>query len=134
MKSISTHHNFFQSRQMIAFMLISLVVVSVMLLPGAAFAQDAGLGGTDQKVCGFFDNINKILNMASIAAVTVAVAFSGYQIAFAHKRITDVAPVLIGGLLIGAGGQIAKMLVGDSAQSGCQTASLVLHHLSNFYA
>lgn len=133
MKStLSNHHASFQSRQMLAFMLMSLVVLGAMMLPGAALAQD--LGGTDQKVCGFFSNINNLLNMASITAVTVAVAFSGYQIAFAHKRITDVAPVLIGGLLIGAGGQIAKMLVGDTGQSCSATTSMVMHYLSSFYA
>jgi type IV secretion system protein VirB2 len=135
MKSNSfNQHAFFQPRQMLVFMLTSLVVVGAMMLPGAAFAQDQ-LGGADQKVCGFFSNINTILNMASITAVTVAVAFSGYQIAFAHKRITDVAPVLIGGLLIGAGGQIAKMLVGDTGQTSCPaTTGMVMHYLSHFYA
>lgn len=128
----STHYASFQSRQIFAFMLVSLVALGAMALPGAAFAE--GFEETGQKVCGFFDNINKILNLASIAAVTVAVAFSGYQIAFAHKRITDVAPVLIGGVLIGAGGQIAKMLVGDSGSQSCQTASMALYYLSNFYA
>jgi type IV secretion system protein VirB2 len=128
----STHYASFQSRQIFTFMLVSLVALGAMALPGAAFAE--GFEETGQKVCGFFDNINKILNLASIAAVTVAVAFSGYQIAFAHKRITDVAPVLIGGVLIGAGGQIAKMLVGDSGSQSCQTASMALYYLSNFYA
>lgn len=62
-------------------------------------------------MCTFFKNINGILNIASVAVVTIAVIFAGYQIAFAHKRIADVAPILIGGLLIGAAAQIAKMLI-----------------------
>ncbi|MNJ79190.1 Type IV secretion system protein virB2 precursor [compost metagenome] len=49
--------------------------------------------------------------------VTIAVIFAGYQIAFAHKRIGDVAPVLIGGFLIGAAAQIAKMLLPSDAAS-----------------
>ncbi len=57
--------------------------------------------------CGFFNNINGLLNIASIAVVTIAVIFAGYQIAFAHKRIADVAPILIGGVLIGAAGSRA---------------------------
>jgi type IV secretion system protein VirB2 len=69
-------------------------------------------GGSDLKVCSFFDNINGLLNIASIAVVTIAIVFAGYQIAFAHKRIADVAPILIGGLLIGAAGQLARMLMG----------------------
>jgi type IV secretion system protein VirB2 len=78
-------------------------------LPLIAMAQD-GSGATGS-VTKFFANVNAILNVASIAVVTIAVIFAGYQIAFAHKRIADVAPVLIGGFLIGAAAQIAKMLL-----------------------
>ncbi|WP_425478455.1 TrbC/VirB2 family protein [Dyella dinghuensis] len=113
-------------------MLVSLIVIGAMTLPGTVLAQD--LGGTDTKVCGFFSNINSLLNMASIAVVTIAVVFAGYQIAFAHKRIADVAPILIGGLLIGAAGQIAKMLIGDSAQTCSATTSMVMHFLTTHYA
>lgn len=88
------------------------------------FAQGTNFGGTDQKVCGFFNNINGLLNIASIAVVTIAVIFAGYQIAFAHKRIADVAPILIGGLLIGAAGQIAKMLLGESTGACGTTTAL----------
>jgi len=99
--------------------------------PGLAFAQAApDFGGTDSKVTGFLQNINGLLNLASIAVVTIAVIFAGYQIAFAHKRIADVAPILIGGFLIGAAAQIAKMLVGD----GGGAVALVLHALPPFYA
>lgn len=83
------------------------------LAPGWVFAQ--AFGGADAKVCGFFDNVNGLLNMASIAVVTIAIIFAGYQIAFAHKRISDVAPILVGGLLIGAAAQIARMLLGPEA-------------------
>ena len=31
-----------------------------------------------------------------------------------HKRIADVAPILIGGFLIGAAAQVAKMLIGGT--------------------
>ncbi len=89
-------------------------VVAFFAMPELAFAQD-----TQTKVCGFFSNIKTILNAASIVVVTVAVIFSGYQIAFAHKRISDVTPALIGGVLIGAAAQIAKTVVrGDGAGAG----------------
>src|ERR1700712_1662141 len=88
-------------------------VLTLCLMPELAFAQD-----TQDKVCGFFSSIKGILNAASIVVVTVAVIFSGYQIAFAHKRISDVTPALIGGVLIGAAAQIAKTVVGnDSTQT-----------------
>ena len=96
--------------------------------PALALAQ--AFGGADAKVCGFFDNVNGLLNMASIAVVTIAIIFAGYQIAFAHKRISDVAPILVGGLLIGAAAQIARMLLGPEAGECTAMLDAVLrgHH------
>ena len=106
-------------------------IVTALAMPATALAQAApDFGGTDSKVTGFLQNINGLLNLASIAVVTIAVIFAGYQIAFAHKRISDVAPILIGGFLIGAAAQIAKMLVGDS--SGAVAA--VVQALPGLYA
>src|SRR3546814_4011291 len=68
------------------------------LLPASAWAQDAL--GENGAVCKFFSNINNILNIASIALVTIPLIFAGYPLAFAHNRLSHVAPVLIGGLLI----------------------------------
>lgn len=108
-----------------------LMAVALALMPGLLWAQ--GYGDTDKKVCGFLDNITGLLNMGSIAVVTIAVIFAGYQIAFAHKRIGDVAPILIGGLLIGAAGQIAKMVIGDDGVQQCQQAGiLVSNQLMNY--
>ncbi|WP_159017412.1 TrbC/VirB2 family protein [Cognatiluteimonas profundi] len=103
----------------------------LLAMPGLVMAQAApDFGGTDSKVTGFLQNINGLLNLASIAVVTIAVIFAGYQIAFAHKRISDVAPILIGGFLIGAAAQIAKMLVGDTGGA----VAMVMHVLPALYA
>lgn len=94
---------------------IALILVSPLAMAagtGTGGGGGTGLAGAQQKACGFFTRINDILNIASVAVVTIAVVFAGYQVAFAHKRITDVAPVLIGGLLIGGAAQIAGMLIG----------------------
>lgn len=101
--------------------------LAVTLVPGAAMAKLNGAAGS---VTGFFDNINNLLNIASISVVTIAVIFAGYQIAFAHKRIGDVAPVLIGGFLIGAAGQLAKMLLPEDGGAG----AMLLNALPMFYA
>jgi type IV secretion system protein VirB2 len=107
------------------------LAAALLATPGLALAQAApDFGGTDSKVTGFLQNINGLLNLASIAVVTIAVIFAGYQIAFAHKRIADVAPILIGGFLIGAAAQIAKMLVGD----GGGAVALVFQALPPIYA
>ena len=101
-----------------AFSAILTAVLFVGVPGGAGHGHGAAdFGGADTKVCGFFDNINGLLNIASIAVVTIAIIFAGYQIAFAHKRIADVAPILIGGLLIGAAGQMARMLMGADGGS-----------------
>lgn len=104
-----------KSRHPLLNMVALFAVVALFAMPELAFAQD-----TREKVCGFFTNIKGILNAASIVVVTVAVIFSGYQIAFAHKRISDVTPALIGGVLIGAAAQIAKTVVqgDDTGASG----------------
>ena len=111
--------------------LMAVAFVAAVFVPDV-FAQ-TNFGGTDKKVCGFFDNINGLLNIASIAVVTIAVIFAGYQIAFAHKRIGDVAPILIGGLLIGAAGQIAKMLLGDGNASSCSGATTAIMNAVQYY-
>jgi type IV secretion system protein VirB2 len=109
--------------------MLAVLFTAVVAVPDFALAQD--FAGADQKVCGFFDSINGLLNLASIAVVTIAVIFAGYQIAFAHKRISDVAPILIGGLLIGAAGQIAKMLIGDTGEQ-CGTSAMLVGALQAY--
>jgi type IV secretion system protein VirB2 len=114
------------------FIFFCLVAFVALVLPGTAFAQE----DTTTTVCGFASSINKVLNAISIIVVTIAVVFSGYQIAFAHKRISDVAPVLIGAILIGAAGQIAKMFLSTSTTASGATAcsAQVITHLLNHYA
>lgn len=109
----------------------SALLSPVLLLPGVVLAAGANFGGTDDKVTGFLDNINGLLNLASVLVVTIAVIFAGYQIAFAHKRISDVAPILIGGFLIGAAAQLAKMVVGTTATA---PTSMLMHALQYGYA
>lgn len=105
----------------------TMIAVSMLALPLLALAQDGT--GARGRVETFFTNINSLLNVASIAVVTIAVIFAGYQIAFNHKRIGDVAPVLIGGFLIGAAGQIAKMLLPDDVTSTAMAVGqLLLQH------
>ena len=93
-------------------------VFFALVLPSVALAAAGADGGTQETVCGFATQVKNILNAISIIVVTIAVIFSGYQIAFAHKRIGDVAPVLIGGILIGAASQIATLFLATSSSSG----------------
>jgi type IV secretion system protein VirB2 len=101
--------------------------VGMLAAPELAFAQ----GGADAegRVTGFITKLNGLLNVASIAIVTIAVIFAGYQIAFAHKRIADVAPVLIGGFLIGAAAQLARMVIPEDVGA---PVGMVMHVLTTY--
>ena len=103
------HEHMIHVKQFFATLAIASVAIAALAFPELALAQDGS--GATTSVTTFFDNINNLLNVASIAIVTIAVIFAGYQIAFAHKRISDVAPVLLGGFLIGAAAQLAKMVI-----------------------
>ena len=111
-----------QFKNTVSAVLMATVFVAMLALPEVAFAQTTA----ESRVTGFIGKINGILNVASVAIVTIAVIFAGYQIAFAHKRISDVAPVLIGGFLIGAAAQLAKMVIPEDVGA---TVSAVVHAL-----
>lgn len=116
-----------------AFMVMSIIMLA-MFLPSIAMAFPPG-GNED--ACGtintFAKTVQGLLNGISIVVVTIAVIFSGYQIAFAHKRIGDVAPVLIGAVLIGAASQIANMFLKGN-EGGCTAPTTYIVHLLNYYA
>ena len=120
---MNNHHtsratSFLSAAAMVAF------AIATVTMPELAFAQDGE--GARGRVTTFFTNINSLLNVASVAIVTIAVIFAGYQIAFNHKRVGDVAPVLIGGFLIGAAAQIAKMLLPDDVTSTAMVVGQML--------
>ena len=108
-----------------------MVASGVLLMPVMALA-DGKFTTAEGGACRFVNNIQLVLNLISVSVVTIAIIFAGYQIAFAHKRISDVAPVLIGGVLIGAAGQIAKMLV--ETGSSCGGAVSSISQFMNFIA
>jgi type IV secretion system protein VirB2 len=136
MKPAIHNESYAHAKKLMSSMLMAVVFVGVLAAPNIAMATGGGsaaFGDAEDKVKGFFEGLNSLLNIASIAVVTVAVIFAGYQIAFAHKRISDVAPVLIGGFLIGAAAQLAKMLLGDDSEITTGT-TMLLNSLPTFYA
>jgi type IV secretion system protein VirB2 len=115
---------FIQAKQASSAIIMAIIAATALAFPELALAQDAT--GAQGRVTSFFTNINSLLNVASIAIVTIAVIFAGYQIAFNHKRVGDVAPVLIGGFLIGAAAQIAKMLLPSDVTSTAMVVGQML--------
>lgn len=112
------------------------VFLGLFFVTPIAMADDAGFVKACGNVYKFFKNFETILKVASVTIVTIAVVFSGYQIAFAHKRLSDVAPVLIGGLLIGGAATIAGWFIEgwgvETGTSGCTKADAAL--VERYYA
>jgi type IV secretion system protein VirB2 len=101
---------------------VVLAMTAAIILPGLAMAQS---NDATNSICSVLGTVNVLLNTASVIVVTIAIIFSGYQIAFAHKRIAEVAPALIGGVMIGAAAQIAKMVIGGSSTGSACGATQV---------
>jgi type IV secretion system protein VirB2 len=101
-----------------AMMFVALLTTPQWLL-AAAGGGAVDFGDTCNTVNSFFEGVDGMLKFISILVITVAIIFCGYQIAFAHKRLSDVAPVFLGALLIGGATTIATMLM--SADTGTGT-------------
>ena len=74
------HEHMIHVKQFFATLAIASVAIAALAFPELAFAQDGS--GAEGRVTTFFNNINSLLNVASIAIVTIAVIFAGYQIAW----------------------------------------------------
>lgn len=91
----------------------------VMLTLGVSMQAMAGSGAANlSSVTNFFDNIKSLLSTISVVVVSIAFVFAGYQIAFNQKRVSDVMPVLLGGLIIGGASQFASWLFNASGGNG----------------
>lgn len=74
----------------------------------SAFAYSAGL----EKVNEIMEKVKTAMTAAAVVTVTVAILWAGYKVLFGGQTLREVAPILIGGLLIGSALQLAQLLVG----------------------
>lgn len=73
----------------------------------AAFPAHAQI----QQVSDLMESVLTALTAVSITAVTIAVILTGYKMAYQGASLGDCAPVIIGGIVIGAARPIAELLV-----------------------
>lgn len=73
-----------------------------------AFAQRGGLDNVNT----ILEAVVDVLEMASIAGATIAILWGGYRVLFGGQTFREAAPVLIGGIVLGTAGPIARMLLG----------------------
>lgn len=99
----------------------AMLFVALVSMPHLLFAQAIDFGDTCTTVNSFFEGIEGMLKFISVLVITVAIIFCGYQIAFAHKRLSDVAPIFLGAVLIGGATTIATMLMSSdtNASASC---------------
>lgn len=115
----------FVSRREVRMLTLMLLMLTLLALSPEIWAKGKGFQEACDNVQEFFKSFETILKVISVTVVTIAVVFAGYQIAFAHKRLSDVAPILIGGLLIGGAGTIASWFVGDWGATECSVTTLL---------
>lgn len=89
------------------------LLVTTFIMLQAEYAMAAGGGGLDG-VKTTLDKIIEVLNMCAVAAITIAIIVSGYKVAFGGSTLREVAPIMIGGVLIGSASYIAGVLLGKS--------------------
>ena len=92
--------------------LVLLLALALFTFTPEVYAQTSTDAGG--KIEGFLKTIKKALGPISVLIVTIAFLFAGFQIAFNHKRIGDVAPVVIGAIVIGAATQLANWFISQS--------------------
>lgn len=102
----NTPTTFIAPKNMNLFLFI-IIATCMMLFPDMAHAA----GGLD-KVNSFMENLKSILSGAAIVTVTVAVMVVSYKVIFTQWDARECGKILMGGLFIGGGAEIAGYLVG----------------------
>ncbi|MCD8213459.1 MAG: TrbC/VirB2 family protein [Campylobacter sp.] len=74
------------------------------------FASAAG--GLD-KVNSFLDNLSSWLTAGGAVIATIAIIIAGYKIMYGGKTVGEVAPIIIGGVLIGSASAITSFFIGS---------------------
>lgn len=101
----NTPTTFTATKNMSLFLFI-IIAACMMLFPDMAHA--AGL----DKVNSFMENIKSILSGVAIVTVTVAIMIVGYKVIFTQWDARECGKILMGGLFIGGGAELATYLVG----------------------
>lgn len=85
-----------------------LIIYAISLI----FINPAFAAGGLSNVNTILTNVSDALHAAAIVTVTIALFWAGYKVLFQGQTLREVAPILLGGILIGGATEIANMLVG----------------------
>lgn len=81
-------------------------ITMFLLLPNFVF----GAGGLD-KVNSLMSSISNALYVVGVVVLTIAIMWAGFKIMFQGQTLREVAPPLLGGILVGAASGIAGLLI-----------------------
>ncbi|OBV30140.1 conjugal transfer protein TraC [Helicobacter sp. CLO-3] len=81
-------------------------ILAILLLPSFAFAA----GGLD-KVNSLMSVVSTALYAVGVVVLTIAIMWAGFKIMFQGQTLREVAPPLLGGILVGAASGIAGLLI-----------------------
>jgi trbC/VIRB2 family len=85
--------------------------VGIVGLATMAFANPS-FGAGVERVNKTMEMIKTVLTSIAVVVVTIAILVAGYKIIFGGQTFREVAPILVGGVIIGAAAEIASLLVG----------------------
>ena len=86
--------------------LFNSVIIAILLLPSFTFGA-VGLN----KVNTLMTSISNALYAVGVVVLTIAIMWAGFKIMFQGQTLREVAPPLLGGILIGAASGIAGLLI-----------------------
>ena len=72
--------------------------------------QPAMAAGLDE-IKGFLTEVHTALKGVGVIVVTIAFVIAGYKIIFGGQTVREVAPIVIGGLVIGAASYLAGLII-----------------------
>lgn len=87
------------------------LLVTTFILLNAQNAMAAGGAGGLDGIKSIFTEVMNALDTISVVVVTVAFAIAGYKVVFGGRTIQEVSPILIGGVIIGAAGYLASLII-----------------------
>jgi trbC/VIRB2 family len=87
------------------------LLVTTFIMVQAEHAMAAGGGGVGN-VKTIVDKIIESLDLIGVGVITIAIMVAGYRIAFGGQTVREVAPIVIGGVLVGAASYIAGLVLG----------------------
>ena len=80
----------------------AILLVSTTVMASPAYAEFT-------KATGLIKNIESWLRIISVTVVTIAILVAGFKIIVQGQSFREVAPILVGGIIIGAAAEIANL-------------------------